>query len=121
MSNKKQWVVIDGVLECNPTKKKLKNAENCTYIYPSLGDDTVIETWWVDELKNCCINFAYSITQMESMSAVEENFYNPKYYSRLKHFERHGIPHPPHQLKSICIPKQFITKKGIINLEHFMY
>ena len=115
------WVVIDNILYKNPTKKELKNAENCIYIYPSSNDDTVIETWWVDELKNSCIDFAYSITQMKSMSSVEENFYNPKYYSRTKHFERHGIPHRPQQLISICIPKRFITKKGIINLEHFLY
>lgn len=117
-----QWVVIDNILYKNPTKKELKNAENYTYIYLSLDDDIVIETWWVDELKNSCIDFAYSITQMKSdFKSCEENFYNPKYYSRIKHFERYGLPHTPHQLKSICIPKQFITKKGIIDLEHFLY
>ena len=120
MLNKKQWVVIDGVLECNPSKEQIKNSKyECCYIYPGEDDDTVIQSWRNND--GSVINYSYSLSLTKSMICCEDNYYNPKYYDRKRHYERHKIRCGRDRLRWLVIPKRFILNKGIINLEHFMY
>ncbi len=109
-----QWVVIDNKLVKNPTKEQLARTD-VTYIYGGV-EDIVIQTWWVNKEHTLCVDFAYSLSMIETMNINASPSKNPKYDLRKMVFKNKGITWTPQDLKSITIPKSMITEDGIVNL-----
>ena len=115
-----KWAIIDDKLIKNPTEEQIKDSK-INYI-PIYGgpEETVIQSWWLDENHTKAIDFAYSLAMLESMPLIcTGEWINPKWKLREEHFRRHGVYATdclPQELRSITIPKSQITEDGITNL-----
>lgn len=115
----KYWV-LDNTLFINPDTEQIKSAQEKTQIIQNDFEDMVIETWNLNDSK--LIDFSFVISEVDAIIPCKDNYYNPKYFLRQKHFEKYGITYTPQVMRRLLLPKKyFIEGEGIKNLSHWLY